>query len=72
MNRADITRTRKPQRSTSEGNCVTVGQAPGTIAVYDSKQDATGPVLTVTGVAWAAFLDAIKCPGSKASSNACG
>lgn len=60
MNRPDVTAARKPQRSTSEGNCVTVGQAPGTIAVYDSKQDATGPVLTITGTAWTAFLATIK------------
>jgi hypothetical protein len=60
MNRADVTAARKPKRSTSEGNCVTVGHAPGLIAVYDSRQDAAGPVLAVTGTAWAAFLAAIK------------
>lgn len=60
MNRTDVTGARKPQRSTSEGNCVTVGQAPGAIAVYDSKQDATGPVLTIAGAAWAEFLATIK------------
>jgi hypothetical protein len=60
MNRADVSAARKPRRSTSEGNCVTVGQAPGAVAVFDSRQDGTGPVLTVTGAAWAAFLSAIK------------
>lgn len=60
MNRTDVTAARKPQRSTSEGNCVTVGQAPSMIAVYDSKQDPTGPVLTVTGQVWAVFLAATK------------
>jgi hypothetical protein len=30
------------------------------IAVFDSKQDDSGPVLAVTGAAWAAFLATIK------------
>jgi hypothetical protein len=60
MNRADVSEVRKSRRSTSEGNCVMVGHAPGVIAVFDSKQDGTGPVLAVTGAAWAAFLAAVK------------
>jgi Domain of unknown function (DUF397) len=60
MNRADVSGVRKSRRSTVEGNCVMVGQAPGTVAVFDSKQDSTGPVLAVTGAAWAAFLATIK------------
>jgi Domain of unknown function (DUF397) len=60
MNRADVTAARKPRRSTVEGNCVTIGQAPALIVVFDSKQDATGPVLTVTSAAWAAFLAALR------------
>jgi len=60
MNRADVSEVRKSRRSTTEGNCVMVGQAPGTVAVFDSKQDSTGPVLAVTGAAWAAFLAMIK------------
>jgi hypothetical protein len=60
MNRTDVSQARKPQRSTSEGNCVIVGHAPGTIAVFDSKQDRTGPVLAVTRAAWAAFLATVK------------
>jgi hypothetical protein len=30
------------------------------VAVYDSKQDSTGPVLAVTGATWAAFLATIR------------
>jgi hypothetical protein len=60
MNRADVSEVRKSRRSTVEGNCVMVGQAPGMVAVFDSKQDGTGPVLAVTGAAWAAFLATVK------------
>ena len=60
MNRADVSEVRKSRRSTSEGNCLMVGRAPGMIAVFDSKQDDSGPVLAVTGAAWAAFLATIK------------
>jgi hypothetical protein len=60
MNRADVREARKSRRSTVEGNCVMVGQAPGMIAVFDSKQGSTGHVLAVTGTAWAAFLTTIK------------
>jgi hypothetical protein len=60
MNRADVSAVRKSRRSASEGNCVMVGRAPGMVAVFDSKQDGTGPVLAVTGAAWAAFLAMIK------------
>jgi hypothetical protein len=60
MNRADVSEVRKSRRSTVEGNCVMVGQARGMVAVFDSKQDGTGPVLAVTGAAWAAFLATVK------------
>jgi hypothetical protein len=60
MNRADVTEVRKSRRSSVQGNCVMVGQAPGTVAVFDSQQDNTGPVLAVTGAAWTAFLATIK------------
>ena len=60
MNRADVSEVRKSRRSTAEGNCVMVGQAPGMVAVFDSKQGAAGPALAVTGAAWAAFLATIK------------
>ena len=60
MNRADVSEVRKSRRSTTQGNCVMVGQAPSMVAVFDSKQDGTGPVLAVTGAAWAAFLATIK------------
>jgi Domain of unknown function (DUF397) len=60
MNHADVSQVRKSRRSTSEGNCVMVGQAPGMVAVFDSKQDSTGPVLAVTGAAWTAFLTTIR------------
>jgi hypothetical protein len=60
MNRADVSKVRKSRRSTTQGNCVMVGQAPGMVAVFDSKQDRTGPVLAVTGAAWAAFLATVK------------
>jgi hypothetical protein len=60
MNRADVSQVRKPRRSTSEGNCVMVGQGAGTIAVFDSKQEPTGPVLALTSAAWTAFLTAIR------------
>jgi hypothetical protein len=60
MKHADVSQVRKSRRSTSEGNCVMVGQVPGMVAVFDSKQDSTGPVLAVTGTAWAAFLATIR------------
>lgn len=60
MNRADVTGPRKPRRSTTQGNCVTVGQAAGLIAVFDSRQDETRPVLEITAAAWASFLATVR------------
>lgn len=60
MNRADLSEVRKSRRSSVQGNCVMVGQTPGMVAIFDSKQDDSGPVLAVRGAAWAALLAAIK------------
>ncbi|MFI2431200.1 DUF397 domain-containing protein [Streptomyces sp. NPDC018693] len=39
------------------GNCVEVAhQAPHTIHIRDSKQAEAGPIVTVSGEAWADFL----------------
>ncbi|WP_435242805.1 DUF397 domain-containing protein [Streptomyces cucumeris] len=47
---------RKSSYSGSEGGaCVEVAACPGNIHVRDSK-DTTGPVLTFTADAWAAFV----------------
>jgi Domain of unknown function (DUF397) len=50
----------KSTRSTGTGNCVEVADlGDGHRAVRDSKHP-TGPVLTCTGVEWAAFTAAIR------------
>jgi hypothetical protein len=52
---------RKSSRSTPESGCVEVGcSKDGTIAVRDSKQHGTGPILQVTPTEWAAFIRRIK------------
>ena len=41
------------------GNCVEVGDLPGTVAVRDSK-DPDGPALLFTAAQWAAFTARVK------------
>ena len=41
------------------GNCVEVGDPPGTVAVRDSK-DPDGPALLFTPAEWAAFTARVK------------
>jgi len=41
------------------GNCVEVGDLPGTVAVRDSK-DPDGPALLFTPAEWAAFTARVK------------
>jgi hypothetical protein len=42
------------------GNCVEVGAAAPSIAVRDTKQDGTGPVLRFPPAAWRRFADQVR------------
>ncbi|MEV5820877.1 DUF397 domain-containing protein [Micromonospora haikouensis] len=54
---------RKSTRSNNGGDCVEVADnLPGVVGLRDSK-DPSGPVLTFTPVAWAAFVRATKDEG---------
>jgi hypothetical protein len=47
--------------SYSSGNgCVEVGSGRGVISVRDTKQDGTGPVLSVSTLAWRRFTERLK------------
>lgn len=50
---------RKAKRSMSNGNCVEVALAPGTVAIRDSK-DPDGPVLRYSPDSWRSFLCAAR------------
>jgi Domain of unknown function (DUF397) len=61
MERLDSFRWRKSTRSGSNGGgCVEVGQTRRAIAVRDTKQRDTGPVLRFTPAAWRRFADRVK------------
>jgi hypothetical protein len=60
MEHLDDLRWTKSSYSGNGGNCVEVGTGlPGKVAVRDSK-DRKGQKLTISGDAWAAFVDGIK------------
>jgi Domain of unknown function (DUF397) len=42
------------------GNCVEVASPRGAVAVRDTKQDGTGPVLRFTSAAWREFAEQVK------------
>jgi hypothetical protein len=42
------------------GNCVEVASPGGAVAVRDTKQEGTGPVLRFTPAAWSEFADQVK------------
>lgn len=44
------------------GECIEVASPSGTVAVRDTKQDDTGPVLRFTPAAWRRFADQVKRP----------
>lgn len=44
----------------SGGNCVEVADAPGLVAVRDTKDQGTGPVLRITTEAWRTFTSGLK------------
>lgn len=46
--------------SNGGGECVEIGQAPGIVAVRDTKNKGTGPVLGFAPGAWAAFTASLK------------
>ena len=46
--------------SSNGGNCVEVGQAARSVAVRDTKQNGSGPVLRFTPAAWRRFADQVK------------
>ncbi len=55
------TRWRKSTYSSNGGaSCIEVGQAARLIAVRDTKQNGTGPVLRFTPAAWRRFADQVK------------
>lgn len=45
--------------SSSAGNCVEIALTQETIGVRDSKGGDTGPILTVCGTAWSAFVRSV-------------
>ncbi|WP_407565380.1 DUF397 domain-containing protein [Streptomyces sp. 184] len=49
----------KSSYSNGNGNCVEVAFRHGAVAMRDSKQQGTGPVLTATPEAWRAFVAAV-------------
>ena len=52
---------KKSTRSNGSGNCVEVAiNLPGIVAVRDTKDEGTGPVLTFTPAEWDAFVGATK------------
>jgi hypothetical protein len=69
------TRWRKSTYSSNGGaSCIEVGQATRIIAVRDTKQNGTGPVLRFTPAAWRRFADQVKRslgPGPTGSADAC-
>jgi hypothetical protein len=57
----DVINWRKSSRSGGNGGeCVEVGQVPGIVAVRDTKDDRTGPVLGFAPGAWERFTEALK------------
>ncbi len=55
------TRWRKSTYSSNGGaSCIEVGQPARLIAVRDTKQNGTGPVLRFTPAAWRRFADQVK------------
>ncbi|MFD8571386.1 DUF397 domain-containing protein [Streptomyces sp. NPDC059639] len=42
--------------NSSEADCVEVAHTPGTTHIRDTKNNTTGPHLTVTGTTWAEFV----------------
>jgi hypothetical protein len=48
------------RKSSNGGDCVEVGSGRGVISVRDTKQDGTGPVLSVSTSAWRQFAERLK------------
>ena len=44
----------------SGGQCVEVASAPGLVAIRDTKDQGSGPVLRITAEAWKTFTNGIK------------
>jgi hypothetical protein len=59
MGTVDGATWRTTSYSGTNGNCVEVADAGGTVKVRDT-QDRAGAVLTLSADTWRAFLDAIK------------
>jgi hypothetical protein len=46
--------------SANTGNCVEIGQAAGHVAVRDTKDNGSGPVLRVSSADWSRLMKSIK------------
>jgi hypothetical protein len=60
MESTDLSWRKSSYSSNGGANCVEVGQAPGIVAVRDTKDSGTGPVLGFAPAAWAAFTSTLK------------
>lgn len=56
---AAVTNWRKSSASAQGEACIEVGTA-GVVLVRDTTQNGTGPVLSVSGAAWTAFLGTLR------------
>lgn len=65
MDTQGVTEWRKATYSNGGGTgCVEVGRTSGQIAIRDTKNHGTGPVLTVPASIWTAFTATLKWRGS--------
>ncbi len=46
--------------SANTGNCVEVGDAPGHVAIRDTKDNGCGPVLRVSPADWSRLVKSLK------------
>ncbi|WP_049572722.1 DUF397 domain-containing protein [Streptomyces sp. SBT349] len=58
MDRVDVSGAKwiKSSRSADNAQCVEVALLSGTVAMRDTKQKGSGPVLVVSAAEWSAFV----------------